>query len=198
MKQERTRGVRCSAWLGDWVAPSMGMIWYRFGKRLTHGTRMEWELPLWCGWLFDTKPWLFDGFIFPPEQARNPSIVLWVRRFVFYRRYLDPVVLPVAGVLLRLVNLVRPPLSTAGQDQSTQVSLETTTDSERLLGAVRSRLSGHVEWLNRAELCKWSYRAIVPARTLGAECSESYICSESPNDPSSPTGARNRDDNEKQ
>lgn len=181
-EKARRAAVRSSALFSDWVPIHQRLVWYRFGKLVRKGTCQGWEIPLPFGWIFETPPLVFDGFMVEPGQNHNPGIYLWRRRFLFYKRKLDPIVLPVAKIFLRVANWIRPPFPTADQGPSRPPYHETITDTNHPPYMARSPINGRAEWMQCPALYKWSYCEVARERTSDAGCSDSYMCAKSPND----------------
>jgi len=135
----------------DWQPVHATMIWYRFGKLTNPKNRETHEIPIGFGWMFNTDKMYLNSINLPPEQNPNHTCPTRKirRRIEFWKRWLDPVILPPGRLFCRVIDLVlrvfaKP--SNYHQDEETRPP-ETLERSDHLL-AVRSPATGMIEWAN--------------------------------------------------
>jgi hypothetical protein len=171
-ERERTPAVGCVA-LDDWTPIQVTLSWYRFGKLTQPGNRTLNQIPLGGRWVFETALDFETGVMLLGEQNHNPSIDRWIRRLVFYKRFLDPVALPVARLFCRCLFWVLPPSPRVSSNCfGRDVPMPETSEHTAHLYVVRSPTTGLVEWSNSAALHRDFYCATVHERKADAECSD--------------------------
>lgn len=156
--------VGSTAWLGEWIPVHSHTFWYRFGKLVNPKTRYEWQIPFGFGWIFDTYKWFFEDINLGPERTDIPGIgwqSQYRKRLLFFQRWVDPVVLPVARLLCALVNYICPSISEDVRDRLPRIPPREVLEHSSHLPVIRSPSTGLSLWLNRRAVWQFWMRGVI-------------------------------------